>query len=151
MLQLHLHHFRLNTWHNWIGQRQLQGETRNFWIWCTLYRKFDGMLSFFSRSAQVLWTASLVVLVSILPAHEWTANCLSISTWTCHRKLWPLNCAAHGSVLPLMVRCLINQLKRWIYFRKHKNKFIWFVKTEVALIVEIVLRWSQGPTYPVQF
>ena len=31
VLQLHLH-FRLNTWLQWIGLRQLQDETRNIWV-----------------------------------------------------------------------------------------------------------------------
>ena len=31
---------RLNTWLQWIGQKQLQDETRSFVIWCVLYRDF---------------------------------------------------------------------------------------------------------------
>ena len=31
-VQQHLH-FRLNTWLQWYGQRQLQDETRNIWVW----------------------------------------------------------------------------------------------------------------------
>ena len=31
LLQLHLHP-RLNTWFQWIGQRQLQDETRNIYV-----------------------------------------------------------------------------------------------------------------------
>ena len=38
LLQLHLHS-RLNIWLDWIGQRQLQGETRNIYVWrfCASY------------------------------------------------------------------------------------------------------------------
>ena len=38
LLQLHLHS-RLNTWLHWIGQRQLQDETRNIQVWglCASY------------------------------------------------------------------------------------------------------------------
>ena len=32
LLQLHLHS-QLNTWLQWIGQRQLQDETRNTYVW----------------------------------------------------------------------------------------------------------------------
>ena len=32
LLQVHLY-YRINTWHQWIGQRQLQDETRNISVW----------------------------------------------------------------------------------------------------------------------
>ena len=49
LLQLHLHS-RLNTWLHWIGQRQLQDETRNIEVWgfgAAYIRYFTVVLSTF--------------------------------------------------------------------------------------------------------
>ena len=60
LLQLHLHS-QLNTWLQWIGQRQQQAETRNIYIW--------GMDASYIRDMMVESFS-----YNVAPMHIWNPN-----------------------------------------------------------------------------
>ena len=78
LLQLHLHS-QLHTWLQWIGQRQLQDETRNIYIW--------GIGAFYIRDLTVIQDYSCIsrvargyVCMPLWPAGWWHQRAVMMAT-----------------------------------------------------------------------